>query len=278
MISMQDRIHYIILRLHFVFQRKALSAFELVPIYLKIPRPYNPFPSFTPLFIPSPHLNMSCLTFSLLHFHSCLYHTLLTFLFFSYHIISYHILYCTTLHFTALYCRDLDPSCIPVSESLQDTMERTLPLLTQKILPDIKKGKTVLVVAHANSLRGAVLIPSCPALPCSALFYPALLFSPLYSLLLINYRPPISLILRNLPLLRCKHFCDSVIVLLEHGCLPLRMNLSRISFDHLTTFISPYTIITIVLSLSSLHNVTHLYYLVLISLRCGEVHRQLVRR
>lgn len=34
-------------------------------------------------------------------------------------------------------------------------MERTLPLLVQKILPDIKAGKTVLVVAHANSLRGA---------------------------------------------------------------------------------------------------------------------------
>ena len=27
-------------------------------------------------------------------------------------------------------------------------------MLTQKILPDIKAGKTVLVVAHANSLRG----------------------------------------------------------------------------------------------------------------------------
>lgn len=52
--------------------------------------------------------------------------------------------------------RDLNPSCIPVSESLQDTMERTLPLLVQKILPDIKAGKTVLVVAHANSLRGIV--------------------------------------------------------------------------------------------------------------------------
>ena len=33
-------------------------------------------------------------------------------------------------------------------------MERTIPLLVQKILPDIKSGKTVLVVAHANSLRG----------------------------------------------------------------------------------------------------------------------------
>lgn len=33
-------------------------------------------------------------------------------------------------------------------------MERTLPLLMKRIIPDIKLGKTVLVVAHANSLRG----------------------------------------------------------------------------------------------------------------------------
>jgi 2,3-bisphosphoglycerate-dependent phosphoglycerate mutase len=51
---------------------------------------------------------------------------------------------------------DLDPSCIPVSESLQDTMDRTLPLLAKRIIPDLLLGKTVLVVAHANSLRGVV--------------------------------------------------------------------------------------------------------------------------
>ena len=33
-------------------------------------------------------------------------------------------------------------------------MERSLPLLIKRILPDIRLGKTVLVVAHANSLRG----------------------------------------------------------------------------------------------------------------------------
>lgn len=51
---------------------------------------------------------------------------------------------------------DLDPSCIPVSESLQDTMDRTLPLLIKRIIPDLLLGKTVMVVAHANSLRGVV--------------------------------------------------------------------------------------------------------------------------
>lgn len=98
--------------------------------------------------------------------------------------------YCI-LHLYVAWCfRDLDPSCIPVSESLQDTMERTLPLLTQKILPDIKKGKTVLVVAHANSLRGAVhnhvVAPSFPHLDTNLLFpfslFPPLIFLPLLDL------------------------------------------------------------------------------------------------
>jgi hypothetical protein len=61
---------------------------------------------------------------------------------------------------TPYYPRDLDPDCIPMSESLQDTMERTLPLLMKRIIPDIKLGKTVLVVAHANSLRGKDVIDS----------------------------------------------------------------------------------------------------------------------
>ena len=51
---------------------------------------------------------------------------------------------------------DLDPKDIPVTESLQDTMERTLPLWNNRILPDLKLGKNVMIVAHANSLRGIV--------------------------------------------------------------------------------------------------------------------------
>lgn len=51
---------------------------------------------------------------------------------------------------------DLKASDIPLTESLQDTMERTLPVLETRILLDIKAGKNVLVVAHANSLRGIV--------------------------------------------------------------------------------------------------------------------------
>lgn len=49
---------------------------------------------------------------------------------------------------------DLDT--IPVTESLEDTMSRTLPLWQKRILPALKNGQNVLVVAHANSLRGLV--------------------------------------------------------------------------------------------------------------------------
>lgn len=44
----------------------------------------------------------------------------------------------------------------PNGESLKMTIERTLPYFDKEILPLIKKGKTVLVVAHGNSLRGIV--------------------------------------------------------------------------------------------------------------------------
>jgi len=51
---------------------------------------------------------------------------------------------------------DLGPDEIPLTESLQDTMERTLPLWKSRILPDLRAGRTVMIVAHANSLRGIV--------------------------------------------------------------------------------------------------------------------------
>lgn len=42
-------------------------------------------------------------------------------------------------------------------ESLKDTAARTLPYFREHILPDIKAGKNVLVVAHGNSLRSIVM-------------------------------------------------------------------------------------------------------------------------
>lgn len=44
-----------------------------------------------------------------------------------------------------------------ISESLQDTAARTLPYFTTTILPLVKAGQTILVVAHGNSLRAIVM-------------------------------------------------------------------------------------------------------------------------
>ncbi len=49
---------------------------------------------------------------------------------------------------------DIQP---PNGESLKDTAARTLPYFNEKIIPDIKAGKNVLVVAHGNSLRSIVM-------------------------------------------------------------------------------------------------------------------------
>lgn len=44
----------------------------------------------------------------------------------------------------------------PNGESLEMTINRTLPYFDTEILPKLKDGKTVLIVAHGNSLRGIV--------------------------------------------------------------------------------------------------------------------------
>ena len=45
----------------------------------------------------------------------------------------------------------------PEGESLKMCAERTLPYLSEEILPDLEAGKTVLVAAHGNSLRSIVM-------------------------------------------------------------------------------------------------------------------------
>lgn len=45
----------------------------------------------------------------------------------------------------------------PNGESLKDTAARTLPYFYEKIVPEIKAGKNVLVAAHGNSLRAIVM-------------------------------------------------------------------------------------------------------------------------
>jgi 2,3-bisphosphoglycerate-dependent phosphoglycerate mutase len=45
----------------------------------------------------------------------------------------------------------------PNGESLKDTAARALPYFREKILPEVKAGKNVLVSAHGNSLRAIVM-------------------------------------------------------------------------------------------------------------------------
>ena len=45
---------------------------------------------------------------------------------------------------------------IPHTECLKDTVERVIPYWNANILPSIKEGKKVIIVAHGNSLRGLI--------------------------------------------------------------------------------------------------------------------------
>jgi 2,3-bisphosphoglycerate-dependent phosphoglycerate mutase len=51
---------------------------------------------------------------------------------------------------------DIDPQLLPATESLKDTLARVLPFWERRIVPELRAGKTVLVVAHGNSLRALV--------------------------------------------------------------------------------------------------------------------------
>ena len=50
----------------------------------------------------------------------------------------------------------LAPSEIPLTESLKDTVARSLPYWHETIVPAIRSGKRVLIAAHGNSLRALV--------------------------------------------------------------------------------------------------------------------------
>lgn len=50
----------------------------------------------------------------------------------------------------------LTPDLLPGSESLADVVTRMLPYWHDRIVPDLRDGKTVLVSAHGNSLRALV--------------------------------------------------------------------------------------------------------------------------
>ncbi|MCX7929565.1 MAG: 2,3-diphosphoglycerate-dependent phosphoglycerate mutase [Chlorobi bacterium] len=46
----------------------------------------------------------------------------------------------------------------PNGESLKMTQERVIPYFNQNILPRLREGKNVLIVAHGNSLRALVMV------------------------------------------------------------------------------------------------------------------------
>jgi 2,3-bisphosphoglycerate-dependent phosphoglycerate mutase len=50
----------------------------------------------------------------------------------------------------------VDPALLPATESLKDTLVRVLPYWHERIAPELKAGRNVLIVAHGNSLRALV--------------------------------------------------------------------------------------------------------------------------
>lgn len=58
--------------------------------------------------------------------------------------------------FDPLYAA-LDPRALPVSESLRDCQQRTLPYWREVLLPRLRAGRRLLVVSHGNTLRGLVM-------------------------------------------------------------------------------------------------------------------------
>jgi 2,3-bisphosphoglycerate-dependent phosphoglycerate mutase len=51
---------------------------------------------------------------------------------------------------------DLPPELLPRTECLADVIERMLPYWYDAVVPDLRAGRTALVTAHGNSLRGLV--------------------------------------------------------------------------------------------------------------------------
>ena len=51
---------------------------------------------------------------------------------------------------------DVDPAQLPSAESLKDTLARVLPYWRERIAPQLRAGRNVMIVAHGNSLRALV--------------------------------------------------------------------------------------------------------------------------
>jgi 2,3-bisphosphoglycerate-dependent phosphoglycerate mutase len=51
---------------------------------------------------------------------------------------------------------EVDPKSLPAAESLKDTLSRVLPYWESRVVPELRANRTVLIVAHGNSLRALV--------------------------------------------------------------------------------------------------------------------------
>ncbi len=54
--------------------------------------------------------------------------------------------------------KNVERQKLPDSESLEDTLNRVKPLWLSQIVPELKHGKNIMIVAHGNSLRAIVKI------------------------------------------------------------------------------------------------------------------------
>ncbi len=52
--------------------------------------------------------------------------------------------------------KEIPKNKVPLTESLEDTFKRVVPYFKKEILPELKKGKKILISAHGNSLRSLV--------------------------------------------------------------------------------------------------------------------------
>ena len=53
--------------------------------------------------------------------------------------------------------RGIEPECLPLTESLATTIERTVPYFEEEIKPRMERGERVLIAAHGNSLRALMM-------------------------------------------------------------------------------------------------------------------------
>ena len=52
--------------------------------------------------------------------------------------------------------REIEEKDLPRTESLHDVMRRAMPFWQEQILPQLEKGKNILVVSHGNTIRSLV--------------------------------------------------------------------------------------------------------------------------